>query len=85
MGIAVACLDGPGFADSINKVMESGIPVVTFDADSADSNRLSFLCVDNFKAGYLAGQKAIEVFKTGKIAVLARPGQESMYLRLIRF
>jgi ribose transport system substrate-binding protein len=85
MGIAVACLDGPGFADAVNKVLESGIPVVTFDSDSADSKRLSFLAVDNFNAGYVAGKKTIEDFKTGKIAMLARPGQESMVLRSTGF
>lgn len=50
---------------------EAGIPVVTIDADSEDSQRLAFAGTDPYEAGYKAGEAMVEgTGGTAKIAVL---------------
>ena len=53
-GMAVTCMDADAYKDPINNAIESGIPIVTFDSDSPDSNRTTFLGTSNYQAGVTA-------------------------------
>ena len=73
-GIALTCNDPDGLADVINEAIEAGIPVVTYDSDSAVSNRLAYLGTGNYSAGaeaakFIAGQ----VGHSGQVAVVGAP------------
>lgn len=55
-GIAVSCMDAKAYQPSINKAIAAGIPVVTFDSDSPNSNRLAFIGTQNYQAGAVAAR-----------------------------
>lgn len=55
-GIAVSCMDAKAYQPSINKAIAAGIPVVTFDSDSPNSNRLTFIGTQNYQAGAVAAR-----------------------------
>ncbi len=54
-GIAVTAGDAATLEPAINKAIERGVPVVTFDSDSDKSKRLVFVGTDHFNAGFSAG------------------------------
>jgi ribose transport system substrate-binding protein len=70
-GIAVSCNDPTACIDPINRAVAAGIPVMTWDSDAPDSERFTFLSIDN----YLAGRKAAELLvqaigPAGKVAIV---------------
>lgn len=74
-GIAVMCLDGNAYVDGINKAMDQGIPVVTIAPDSPDSERISFLGVDNKEIGkFGASIIGEEVNGEGEVLILTKLG-----------
>ncbi len=82
-GIAITCNDGPGMADSINKSMEAGVPVVCFDGDSKESNRLSYIGTSNYTAGAAgAAQLAKEMNYEGEVFLFTILGPQSHADRL---
>src|SRR6185295_10581876 len=46
-GIAISCLNGDFLTDTINRAVDAGIPVVTWDADAPKSKRIAFYGVDD--------------------------------------
>src|SRR5262245_30965067 len=46
-GIAISCLNGDFLTDTINRAVDAGIPVVTWDADAPKSKRMAFYGVDD--------------------------------------
>lgn len=54
-GVIVATADPESPRDAINRLMDAGIPVITFDTDSPDSKRLTYIGIDSFQNGYEAG------------------------------
>lgn len=69
-GIMVGPLNGPAFVPVINKAIAAGIPVITVDTDSPDSNRLSYIGTDGFAAGEKAADLMAElVGGSGKIGI----------------
>jgi ribose transport system substrate-binding protein len=81
-GIAVACINPDALREPINKAIEQGVKVVTYDADSPDSNRLAFIATDNIKAGGVAADAMAQVLpEGGEVAVLTRPGQLNLEQR----
>jgi ribose transport system substrate-binding protein len=76
-GIAISCINPDALEVPIKKAINSGIPVVTFDADSPNSGRYSFLATDNKNAG----EKATEVLsdllgnENSKVVILTLPVQ----------
>ncbi len=59
------------WTEPINKAIEKGIPVVCYDCDAADSERLAYYGTINYKAGYMAGIGMTEQLSgTGKAAVM---------------
>lgn len=59
-GIAVSANDPDGVMGAIDKAISAGIPVITFDSDAPNSNRLAYIGTDNYKAGREAGKQFIE-------------------------
>lgn len=59
-GIMTQGLSDQQFTPLINRVVESGIPVITVDTDTENSKRLSYIGTDNYYSGYLAGKAMIE-------------------------
>lgn len=49
--IAVSVLDAEAYTDVINRGMAMGKPIITFDSDAPDSNRLAYVGTDNYAMG----------------------------------
>jgi ABC-type sugar transport system substrate-binding protein len=63
----------------INKAMAAGIPVVTLDADSPQSNRLCYVGTDWYTLGVELGEALMkEIEGKGKVAMLGMVGAENM-------
>lgn len=70
--IGVSCIDPEICVDPINSAIESNIPVMTWDSDSPDSNRLTYLGVDNYEGGLAAADLLIRAMGTeGQVALLS--------------
>src|SRR5688572_2520155 len=70
-GIAISCTNGDFLTPTINKAVEAGIPVITWDADAPKSKRLAFYGVDDFKAGQILAAEAIKLLGgKGRIAMI---------------
>lgn len=70
-GIAISCNDPTACIDPINKAVAAGIPVMTWDSDSPDSQRFTFLSIDNYGAGKTAADLlAKEIGAAGQVAIL---------------
>ena len=57
-GIAISALNGDFLTDTINRAIDAGIPVVTWDSDAPKSKRLAFYGVDDFASGRIMGEQA---------------------------
>lgn len=69
--IAVSPNDPNTVLESIKKATEAGIPVITWDADAPDSERLLYIGTDNVAAGRTAGEEmAKAIGGKGKVAIL---------------
>jgi len=64
-GIAVSVIDAKAFAPTIDKAMEAGVPVITFDSDSDTSKRLAYIGSNNYEAGKTAGQETLKLYPNG--------------------
>lgn len=53
--------DSPEYNQIINKAMEAGIAVATFDADAPNSNRIFNIGIDNYEAGKVTAEGLLEV------------------------
>ena len=85
-GMAVTCMDADAYKDPINNAIESGIPIVTFDSDSPDSNRTTFLGTSNYQAGVTAADYIGEKLGgKGRVACLTRTGQSNINERIDGF
>ncbi len=86
-GIAIAPIDSHALVPIINRAVEAGIPVITFESDAPDSKRLAFIGADNEAAGVLMGE-AISDLLNGQGMILVESGMsqmESMKQRLDGF
>lgn len=74
-GIAISCPDAEALIDPINKAMDAGVPVVCFDSDAPNSNRLSIVSVSNISAGKAAAEIVAEaVGGEGEVAIIYTAG-----------
>lgn len=70
-GIAIGSTDADALAPVIDKAVDSGIPVVTFDTDTPNSKRAGYIGTDNYKAGvHMAHVIAKHLNNKGKIIIL---------------
>lgn len=75
-GIAVTCSNPDGLRATIDRAIEAGIPVVTFDADSPLSKRYCYLGTGNYNAGAMAARYlATLIGGKGEVAVSTVTGQ----------
>jgi aldose 1-epimerase len=82
-GIAISCLNGAFLTETINKAIAAGIPVVTWDADAPDSQRLAFYGVDDRAAGRIMGQEAVRLLGgKGELAIITSVGAVNLQRRL---
>jgi len=82
-GIAISCLNGDFLTDTINRAIDAGIPVTTWDADAPKSKRLAFYGVDDFAAGRILGEQAVSLLGgKGKIAIITSVGAFNLQRRL---
>ncbi len=85
--IGVSCNDPDGCVDPINAAISAGIPVMTWDSDSPESNRLTYLGVDNYTGGLAAANLLIrEMGTSGQVALLTGvPGAFNLEERIRGF
>lgn len=82
-GILVSPADPKLMAPEIDKAIEAGIPVITVDSDAPDSKRLFYVGTNNYEAGQLGAQVAIQKSNgKGNFMVFTMPGQANLDQRL---
>jgi ribose transport system substrate-binding protein len=82
-GIAISCLNGDFLTDTINRAVDAGIPVVTWDSDAPKSKRLAFYGVDDLASGRIMGEQAVQLLGgTGKVAIITSVGATNLQRRL---
>jgi ribose transport system substrate-binding protein len=82
-GIAISTLNGDFLTETINRAIDAGIPVVTWDSDAPKSKRMAFYGVDDFKSGQIMGEQAIKLLNgKGKIALITSMGATNLQRRL---
>jgi len=79
-GIAVSVNDADALTGAINKAMDAGIPVVTFDSDAPKSKRIAFYGTNNPGSGKIMGEYLVKYMGTkGNIALLmGTPGAPNL-------
>ncbi len=79
-GIALSVNDADALKESINKAVEAGIPVVTFDSDALKSKRFAFYGTNNSGSGRTMGEYLVKYMGTkGNIALLmGTPGAPNL-------
>lgn len=71
-GIAVSCNEPTACIEPINRATEAGIAVMTWDSDSPNSKRFSFLSIDNYESGRIAADLLGQALDgSGKVAVIS--------------
>jgi energy-coupling factor transporter ATP-binding protein EcfA2 len=82
-GIAISCLNGDFLTDTINRAVDAGIPVTTWDADAPKSKRLAFYGVDDLAAGRILAEQAVTLLGgKGKVAIITSIGATNLQRRL---
>ena len=82
-GIAITCLNGDFLTETINRAMDSGIPVVTWDADAPKSKRIAFYGIDDRAAGRILGERTVELLGgKGTVAIITSVGAVNLQRRL---
>lgn len=85
-GIVLSANDPDALVPAINRAVDAGIPVITWDADAPDSKRLTNVAIDQFGAGARAGELLVAAVPKGKVAVLTgTPGALNLEQRLAGF
>ena len=78
-GILVSPADPDLMKPDIDAAIAAGIPVVTVDADSSASKRLSFIGTDNYEAGRMGGEFVSRSLQgNGSVAVFSMPEQTNL-------
>ena len=85
--IGISCNDPTACEDPINKAVAAGIPVMAWDSDSPDSDRFTYLGVDNYQGGMAAAELLVKFMgEEGKVALLTGvPGAFNLEERIRGF
>lgn len=85
--LGVSCNEPNGCVDPINKAVEAGVPVMTWDSDSPDSKRFTYLGVDNYEGGKAAAElMKMALPEGGQVALLTGvPGAANLEARINGF
>jgi ribose transport system substrate-binding protein len=82
-GIAVSCLNGDLLTDAINRAVDAGIPVITWDSDAPKSKRMAFYGVNDIEGGRALGEGLAKLLGgKGKVAMLTALGADNLQKRL---
>src|SRR5262245_45945448 len=82
-GIAISVLNADFLTSTINRAVDAGIPVVTWDSDAPGSKRIAFYGVDDFKSGQIMGEQAARLLGgKGTIAIITSLGAANLRRRL---
>ena len=82
-GIAISALNGDFLTETINRAIDVGIPVVTWDSDAPKSKRIAFYGVDDLESGRIMGKEAIKLLGgKGKVAIITSVGATNLQQRL---
>jgi ribose transport system substrate-binding protein len=82
-GIAISCLNGDFLTETINRAVDAGIPVTTWDSDAPKSKRIAFYGVDDFRSGQIMAEEAVKLLGgKGQIAVITSLGATNLQRRL---
>lgn len=82
-GILLHPMQSDPFIEPINRAIENGVEVVTFAADSPNSNRTAYITSDNVAEAKFAAEEIVkQVGEEGQYAVLENPGQSNHDLRV---
>jgi ribose transport system substrate-binding protein len=82
-GIAISVTDADFLTSTIDKAVDAGIPVVTWDSDAPTSKRFAFYGVDDFKSGQIMGEEAAKLLKgKGTVAFITSLGANNLQRRL---
>jgi len=86
-GLALAVVDKTAFREPVNKALDAGIPVVSYNADGArddvGTNRLAYIGQGLYESGYALGQRALTQIDGGDVAAfIATPGQLNIQPRI---
>ena len=82
-GIAISSLNGEFLADTINRAIDQGIPVTTWDSDAPTSKRIAFYGVDDRASGRIMGEQAIKLLDgKGTVAIITSLGAANLQNRL---
>jgi len=78
-GILVSPADPDLMRADIDAAVAAGIPVITVDADSSASKRLSFIGTNNYEAGRLGGEiVSRSLHGNGRVAIFTMPEQTNL-------
>src|SRR5258708_38062805 len=78
-GIAISSLNGDFLTETINKAIDAGIPVVTWDSDAPKSKRYAYYGVDDFAGGKILGEQAVRLLNgKGKVAIITSVGATNL-------
>lgn len=82
-GIAISVTNAEFLKSTIDKAMDAGIPVVTWDSDAPTSKRIAFYGVDDFKAGQVMGEETGKLLNgKGTVAFITSLGANNLQRRL---
>src|SRR5262245_30859595 len=82
-GIAISVLNADFLTSTIDRAVEAGIPVVTWDSDAPKSKRAAFYGVDDFKSGQIMGDEATRMLgDKGTVAIITSRGAANLQRRL---
>jgi ribose transport system substrate-binding protein len=82
-GIAISSLNGEFLAETINRAIDQGIPVTTWDSDAPTSKRIAFYGVDDRASGRIMGEQAIKLLDgKGRVAIITSLGAANLQNRL---
>jgi len=85
-GIVVTAGEANTLVPAIDKAVNAGIPVITFDSDSPASKRLCFVGTENYQAGYEAGKTMAQwLGGSGQIGISTFPGPDHLVKRVNGF
>jgi ribose transport system substrate-binding protein len=82
-GILISVADPEVLQPEINKAIDAGIPVITFDSDAPHSHRIYFIGTNNRTAGRLGGERVVEKLNgKGNVVFFTITGQQNLDERL---
>src|SRR5262245_30475820 len=78
-GIAISVLNADLLTSTIDKAIDAGIPVITWDSDAPKSKRIAFYGVDDLASGRIMGEEAAKLLNgKGTVAFITSLGANNL-------